>query len=69
MKNDIIRQEIRKVGSMRVAAERLGIQSTVSLYNKLNGNCPWKVTEILELARLCNWSVETFLDIIEWKEN
>ena len=69
MKNDIIRQEIRKFGSMREAAERLGIQSPVSLYNKLNGNCPWKVTEILELSRLCKWPVETFLDIIEWKEN
>lgn len=68
MKHEIIRQEIRKVGSMREAAEKLNIKSTVSLYNKLNGECPWKVDEILALSRLCKWSKKQFLDIIEFKE-
>lgn len=65
MKNDVIRCEIRKIGSLQAAADALGI-GRIGLYYKLLGKNPWKVTELLELSRLCAWTKEQFLNIIEF---
>lgn len=66
MKNDVIRAEIRKRMSMDAFAKEMGLAKQ-SLYNKLSGATEWTVTELLELSRKFNWTVGTFLDVIEYK--
>ena len=66
MKNALIREEIKSVGSMHKIAQKMGIMPT-SLYNKIRGDCPWRVSELLALAKICGWTEEKFLDIIGWK--
>lgn len=52
---------------MPKAARAIGC-STKSLYNKIEGTRPWKITDVIALSRLCNWTVAEFLDIIEYEE-
>lgn len=66
MKNDVIRQEIRKRTTMDACAKELGI-TTPSLYNKVNGDTEWKITELLTMSRLFAWTVDEFLNIIDMK--
>ena len=67
MLNEEIRAEIKLRMSVECAAKEIGC-TPKSLYNKLDGTCPWKMTEILALSRICEWTVERFLEIIEYKE-
>lgn len=65
MKNDVINQEIRRAGTPTVVAAKLGC-CVAALYRKMNGERPWKVSELLELSRLRAWTKEQFLNIIEF---
>lgn len=66
MDNTEIRKEIKRVGSMHTVAKEMGIMPT-SLYNKIRGDCPWRVSEVLSLSRICGWTAEKFLNVIGWK--
>lgn len=67
MRNDLIRKDIETISSVTKTAKAIGCTKQ-SLRNKLGGFCPWKMTEILSLARYFRWTVEQFLEIIEYKE-
>lgn len=67
MRSDIIKAELDKRGNYSEVARQLGCARS-SLYNKVDGNCPWKITELLTLSRICKWTVKQFLEIIEYKE-
>ena len=68
MKNDVIKAEIKRVCSVRDMSKKLFFACTSSLYDRLNGDTDWKITELITLSRICNWTMEQFLDIIEYKE-
>lgn len=67
MKNDVIKKDLQRVSTVSKSAIVLGC-SRVALSQKLNGTRPWKITELLTIARFCNWTVEQFLDIIEYRQ-
>lgn len=67
MKNELISTLIVKEMPITECAKKLGI-SGQGIYNKLKGKTDWKITELLSLSRILNWTVEQFLDIIEYKE-
>ena len=67
MKNDIIYRDIKAISSVTKAAKAIGC-TTQSLRNKLGGITPWKVTDIVSLARHFRWTVEEFLNIIDYTE-
>lgn len=67
MKNEVIKKSIEARMPIADMAKKIGCAKS-SLYFKLNGTCPWKITELLSIARACEWTVEEFLSIIEWKE-
>ena len=67
MKNDVIKKDLQRVSTVSKASIVLGC-SRVALSQKLSGMRPWKITELLTIARFCNWTVEQFLDIIEYRQ-
>lgn len=66
MKNDVIKAEIKRVSTVRDVSQKLFFACSSSLYDRLNGEADWKVRELITLSKLCGWSKEQFLDIIEF---
>ncbi|MBR5276793.1 MAG: hypothetical protein IKU35_06635 [Bacteroidaceae bacterium] len=67
MQNKVIKQSIEQKSTYIDVAKALGCGRS-SLYRKVNGEAPWKITELIALSRICEWTVEQFLEIIEYKE-
>lgn len=67
MDNETIRKEIKRIGSMRIVSDQIGIERT-TLYNKIRGDCQWRIEELLALAKVCGWTKNQFLNIIGFEE-